>query len=108
VTVLRRGKSGRAAAVAVVGDAGSREVDGYRFRMSLGLPDTLFVVSRRETPDGPVAHFVGRGWGHGIGMCQNGAYGLAQGGADCERILTWYYTGAVLAAPAGEIGGVDE
>lgn len=108
VSVTRRGKSGRASAVSVVGDSRTLRIDGYRFRMSLGLPDTLFVVSLRETPEGAVAHFVGRGWGHGIGMCQNGAYGLAQGGADHESILTWYYTGAVLAGPDGKTGGVDE
>jgi len=39
---------------------------------------------------------VGRGWGHGIGMCQWGAYGYAKNGWDYKRILKHYYTGIGL------------
>lgn len=38
----------------------------------------------------------GRGWGHGVGMSQWGAHGLAQQGADAESILMHYYTGVTL------------
>ena len=36
---------------------------------------------------------VGRGWGHGIGMSQWGAYGFAKNGWTYEKILKHYYTG---------------
>jgi stage II sporulation protein D len=39
----------------------------------------------------------GRGWGHGVGMCQYGASGFAARGANCEAILSRYYPGAELA-----------
>ncbi|HQG54182.1 MAG TPA: SpoIID/LytB domain-containing protein [Thermoleophilia bacterium] len=39
---------------------------------------------------------VGRGWGHGIGMCQWGAYGYAKHGWTYDRILKHYYTGISL------------
>jgi SpoIID/LytB domain protein len=57
------------------------------------LPSTL--PSSRVDIDtrGSVATVVGRGWGHGVGMSQWGAYGLARRGADHEEILTHYYTG---------------
>jgi len=37
--------------------------------------------------------FLGRGWGHGVGMCQNGAFGMALAGAPYDQILRRYYTG---------------
>ena len=40
--------------------------------------------------------FYGRGWGHGVGMCQVGAYGMARDGATYEQILKKYYNGIDL------------
>ena len=37
--------------------------------------------------------FLGRGWGHGVGLCQNGAFGMALAGATYDAILRHYYTG---------------
>lgn len=37
--------------------------------------------------------FQGRGWGHAVGMSQNGAIGMAQNGFEAEEIIKWYYTG---------------
>ena len=37
--------------------------------------------------------FYGSGWGHGVGLSQWGAYGLAQDGWGARRILTHFYTG---------------
>lgn len=42
--------------------------------------------------DGEEAVFEGRGYGHGIGMSQNGAIGMALEGFSYDEILTWYYT----------------
>jgi peptidoglycan hydrolase-like amidase len=97
VTVLRRGVSGRALAVAVVATSGTKELPGMAFRRALDLPDTLFVAVRSSTASGPSVRFLGRGWGHGVGMCQNGAYGLARGGASYAEILKTYYTGVEVA-----------
>lgn len=43
----------------------------------------------------------GSGWGHGIGMSQWGAYGLAQRGWSHEQILTHYYTGTTIGPAPG-------
>ncbi len=40
--------------------------------------------------------FYGTGWGHGVGMCQVGAYGMAMDGASYDEILKTYYTGIEL------------
>ena len=42
----------------------------------------------------------GRGWGHGVGMSQWGAYGQAKAGRTYDQILSYYYTGTVLGAAA--------
>ena len=42
--------------------------------------------------------FAGGGWGHGIGMSQDGAFGMASEGASATKILTHYYTGTEVAA----------
>jgi stage II sporulation protein D len=93
VVVTRRGISGRALAVTLRGGGAAREVAGYAFRRALDLPDTLFVVQRRVTVPGETVRFLGRGWGHGVGMCQNGAYGMALAGLGYRQVLASYYTG---------------
>lgn len=44
------------------------------------------------------AFLSGRGWGHGVGMCQCGAEGLARGGSSAEEILQHYYPGAQIVS----------
>jgi stage II sporulation protein D len=98
VRVLQRGVSGRAVKVVVHHAGGETEMAGLGFRYGLELPDSLFVVSKAVVSGSPGLRFVGRGWGHGVGMCQNGAFGLAVGGASHAEILAHYYPGTVLAA----------
>jgi len=64
------------------------------FAMSSGrLPET-FPSNRFEvSTDGGAVRVDGRGWGHGVGMSQWGAQGLALKGWGAERILEHYYTG---------------
>ena len=40
--------------------------------------------------------FRGRGWGHAVGMSQNGAKGMAKEGFTAEEIIKWYYSGVTL------------
>ncbi|MFN2533163.1 MAG: hypothetical protein ABR555_17910, partial [Pyrinomonadaceae bacterium] len=93
--VIARGSSRRVTDLEVVGTSGVAHVRGGRIRSALGLREQLFVINREYDDSGNVAHFVftGRGWGHGVGMCQVGAYGLAKQGFTAEQILKSYYTG---------------
>ncbi|MFH1177586.1 MAG: SpoIID/LytB domain-containing protein [Acidobacteriota bacterium] len=104
VAVARRGVSGRALQVTLRTAAGTREMSAYAFRRALELPDTLFVILRRAAPEGERLRFLGRGWGHGVGMCQNGAFGLAKGGATYREILSTYYHGVEINRFTGEEG----
>ena len=71
---------------------------GGKIRSALGLKEQLFVVDRNLDEKGKLKSFSfrGRGWGHGVGMCQYGAYGLAKMGLSFDRILKHYYTGIDL------------
>lgn len=96
--VIARGSSRRAIDLAVIGAEGTAHVRGGRIRSALGLREQLFIIDRRYDANGRVASFIftGRGWGHGVGMCQVGAYGLAKLGWSYDRILKNYYSGIDL------------
>jgi stage II sporulation protein D len=89
------GKSGRAVRIELIGSRGTTTMNGYKFRGALGLRDTLFTITRSVSPDGKIESFTfqGRGWGHGVGLCQVGAYGMARAGRTWEEILRTYYQG---------------
>ncbi|HKV36320.1 MAG TPA: SpoIID/LytB domain-containing protein [Pyrinomonadaceae bacterium] len=95
--VISRGSSHRVTDLEIVGTGGTAHVRGGRIRSALGLREQLFVIDR-EYANGRVISFLfsGRGWGHGVGMCQVGAYGLAKQGWSYEQILKAYYTGIEL------------
>jgi len=94
IEVQRRGVSGRALAVRVAGVAGSETIRGeLRIRQAFGgLRSSLFVVEVRNGD----AVFRGAGFGHGVGMCQTGAVGMAETGKGYQQILRHYYPGTVL------------
>ena len=70
---------------------------------------TLFAVAI----DGELARFAGRGYGHGVGMCQWGAKGMAERGYTARQILEFYYPGTTFgflsgATISGGLGGRPE
>jgi len=92
IEVTERTPSLRAATVAVHGTRGSVRLRGNDFRRMLGydtFKSTLFAVA----VDAQVAHFSGRGYGHGVGMCQWGAKAMAEQGYTARQILEFYYPG---------------
>jgi stage II sporulation protein D len=96
--VRRRGVSGRVIDLELVGTEGTAHLRGRRIHTALDLPELLFVIERTFDDGGRVARFTfkGRGLGHGVGLCQVGAYGLARAGLSYEKILKSYYTGISL------------
>jgi stage II sporulation protein D len=98
VRVAARGSSRRAIDLEVIGTNGYGHVRGGRIRSVLGLREQLFVIEKKLDSEGRVVGFlfIGRGWGHGVGLCQVGAYGLAKQGLSYSQILKAYYTGIEL------------
>jgi len=81
--------------IKVVGDKGTRELKGEAVRDVLGLRSTRFTIT--QDPLLGSLRFDGRGWGHGLGMSQWGAYILAQRGIKYQQILQHYYQHTNLA-----------
>ncbi|HSB10655.1 MAG TPA: SpoIID/LytB domain-containing protein [Blastocatellia bacterium] len=90
--------SNRVTEVEITGDKGRARLGRPQIRSAFGVKEYIFVVDREIDADGHVVAFVftGRGWGHGVGMCQVGAYGLAKDGYSYAKILQKYYTGIRL------------
>lgn len=90
----QRGVSGRIGVLAIEGDKGSVEIAGdlHIRRLLGGLKSTLFEVTRQ----GDAFVFRGAGFGHGVGMCQMGAIGMASAGRSHAQILAHYYRGSHL------------
>jgi stage II sporulation protein D len=74
----------------------SHRVRGMHIRGLLGLKDSVFHWLPVGQGPGRRWIFYGRGWGHGLGMCQTGAYGMALEGATFQQILEHYYPGMTL------------
>ncbi len=98
VQVLARGVSGRVKGVRVVGTEGELVVQReWPVRQLFGmLRSGMFLVEPLLDAEQLVRgfHFTGGGWGHGVGMCQIGATGMAEQGYDYRQILAHYYGGA--------------
>ncbi len=98
IRVVARGLSERVVRVEIRGTNGRSEIAGSRFRTLLGLRDTLVYIDEERNRRRELLgmSFYGGGWGHGVGMCQVGAYGMAIDGALAEDILKTYYRGIEL------------
>lgn len=83
---------GRVITMKVTGDRGTTTVSGKQLRKVLDLRSTLFRVAT----DGNNLHVKGRGFGHGLGLSQWGAYYLAKQGVNYHQILAHYYQSASL------------
>ncbi|MBP1766890.1 MAG: SpoIID/LytB domain protein [Candidatus Aminicenantes bacterium] len=97
--IRERGKSRRVIEMEIVGTESQVVVRGLRVRTVLGLRDTLFTLDKEYDSEGRPSHYVfaGRGWGHGVGLCQVGASRMAQAGADYKEILRKYYQGIKIS-----------
>ena len=63
----------------------------------LGLALTLLVAPTAAAAIPPSFVFGGAGWGHGVGLSQYGAKGMAEAGSTAAQILSHYYTGTTVA-----------
>ncbi|MBI4972189.1 MAG: SpoIID/LytB domain-containing protein [Candidatus Omnitrophica bacterium] len=90
IIILDRDKSARARELKILSAAGETKISAKDFRNILG-PDivrsTNFNLSIIERD----AIFEGYGWGHGVGLCQWGAYFMAKQGFNYQQILQYYY-----------------
>ena len=94
VNIKQKGYSRRAVELEITGSNGVKTLKGGKIRSALRLKEQLFVINKRYSGSAVISYtFTGRGWGHGVGMCQYGAYGLAKMGVKADAIIKHYYTG---------------
>ena len=116
--ITSRGAGGYAKTLKVVGTEGSKTFSGQsRIRSILGnvslvynrkdgstsmgwdtLPSGFIYIENNGTDENQVTTFTiyGGGFGHGVGMSQNGAQGMAKQGKTCQEILKFFYDGCGL------------
>ena len=110
INVLERGPSGRVLRIEYVTEAGPFVEVKDRIRASLrtvnangtfaNLPSTLFFVEPVRERGSETGGFrvYGGGFGHGVGLSQTGAVGMAEKGHAYDEILMHYYRGITLVA----------
>jgi len=95
-----RSESQRIVQVSVQGEKGLVEIAANDFRRILGrdqVRSTNFVVKEKNG----LFSFAGLGWGHGAGLCQWGAKGMAEGGENYRSILKYYYKDVMVGKGPG-------
>src|SRR6185369_14641133 len=97
VNVKQKGYSRRAVELEIIGSNGVKLLKGGKIRSALRLNEQLFVINKHYSGSTVSSYtYTGRGWGHGVGMCQYGAFGLAKSGVKYDEIIKHYYTGVEL------------
>lgn len=95
VNITKTGYSRRAVELQIIGSNGIKTLSGGKIRSALRLNEQLFVMNKRYNGSTVSSYtFTGRGWGHGVGMCQYGAFGMAKMGVKGIDIIKHYYTNA--------------
>lgn len=95
VNIKQKGYSRRAVEIEIIGSNGVKTLKGGKIRSAFRLREQLFVINKRYSGNTVTSYtFTGRGWGHGVGMCQYGAFGMAKMGVKSADIVKHYYTGA--------------
>ena len=95
IKVARKTRTGRATNITLQTSKGSKTMPCNPFRLAAGLRSckiTKIHLQKRSVI------FEGHGYGHGIGMCQDGAKGMALAGHSYEKILKHYYPGSKLVS----------
>lgn len=88
MAVIEKTQGGRVASLQV----GSKTLKGTELRQLLGLRSASFSWEIAQTEIAFLVH----GYGHGVGLCQYGAGGMAKAGFECREILKHYYSGTQI------------
>lgn len=104
VVISRLSPSGRPLEITLSGASGSGTLKGAKaggFVRSLGAASSRVTLSGAALASGGPLVVEGSGAGHGVGLSQYGALGLARAGYDHLHVLGFYYPGTSLSLLAG-------
>ncbi|MBQ7461402.1 MAG: DUF4922 domain-containing protein [Bacteroidaceae bacterium] len=100
--IVEKGPGGHISKLRIVGKEKSfivgKELEIRRMLSTSHLKSSAFTVEPQDIQNGIPGRFVlhGRGWGHGVGLCQIGAAVMGEQGYSYKKILKHYYTGAQI------------
>jgi len=95
IKIVDRDISGRVTELEIISTRDKINLSGYRFRLAVG-PNIIRSANFNLRIKKKKAYFEGLGWGHGVGMCQWGAFFMSRKGFNAEQILGYYYPGAKI------------
>lgn len=105
IVVSKRDETGRAEFISLDGEQ-HKTVRGWDFKIIVGrvlgwnvLKSSRFEIAR----SGSNFIFRGSGFGHGLGLCQEGAHVMAARGASYQKILEKYFPGVRLSPRSGDL-----
>jgi stage II sporulation protein D len=93
------GEFARLTKIKLIGSTGKSDfLRAEDFRLAIDPTGRKFksTICQIVELSGKWAFFSGRGWGHGVGLCQCGAQGMAREGKNAQQILSYYYPGSVI------------
>ena len=100
--IVEKGPGGHISKLRIVGKEKGfivgKELEIRRMLSTSTLKSSAFTVEAKDVQDGIPGSFIlhGRGWGHGVGLCQIGAAVMGEQGYDYQQILKHYYTDAQI------------
>ncbi len=96
IKVAKRTATTRAETLEFTTNKGKKTLSCAQFRLGVGagLLKSCKITDISKTSKGFA--FAGHGFGHGIGLCQDGAKGMAQAGKNYKQILSYYFPNSTL------------
>jgi stage II sporulation protein D len=94
------GEFSRLTKIEITGSNGSSDflrAEDFRLTIDPSGRKLKSAACKLEETDDKLIFTNGRGWGHGVGMCQCGAEGMAREGKKAEEILEYYYPGSKIS-----------
>lgn len=119
ITIVKRGPGGVADELVIATDKGTYKIiseyniravlcdgvtrvvrqDGSEVSMPSLLPSAFFVIEPSHDKKNMIGYnIIGGGFGHGVGMSQNGAKNMALQGLGAEQILNFFYEGCEICS----------
>ena len=97
IYIMGQDKSGRVERLSMITDKDNIDISAKDFRNIIG-PNVIRSTNFTLNVVNSDVIFEGFGWGHGVGLCQWGAYFMAKKGYTAEQILKHYYPGCEISS----------
>jgi stage II sporulation protein D len=97
IEILGKDSSNRNTDLKLVSPLGDIKISAKDFRNAIG-PNIIRSTNFKVNTISKDAIFEGFGWGHGVGLCQWGAYFMAKAGYKYDEILKYYYPGSEISS----------